>query len=295
MKLVETPLVSILINNYNYGNYVGVAIDSALNQTYPHVEVIVVDDGSTDHSKSVIQGYGERIQAIFKENGGQATAFNRGYSASKGEIICFLDSDDYYLPNKVETLVQQFNENKQCSWLIHRMDHVDNMGKPVMIEEKDEEERLLKETGDYRNLARYQRIPFILPATTALAFKRELLEKIMPVPEALRITADNYLKFASLIHAPVIVCDEVLSSQRIHGSNLYTNLNRNTTDFRKKSRNINYEIAKGLGKNEPNQLLSLRLAFGVLKSAMKDFDLSMVGKTSLLSCQLTWNRILAGK
>lgn len=294
MKLVETPLVSILINNYNYGNYVGVAIESALNQTYPHVEVIVVDDGSKDHSKSVIEGYGDKITAIFKENGGQASAFNVGFAASKGEIICFLDSDDYFLPHKVETLVKHFNLNPQCSWLIHRMDHVDNMGEPVVIEE-EEEERLLKETGDYRNLARFQRIPFILPATTALAFKRGLMEKIMPAPLPLRITADNYLKFASLIHAPVIVCDEVLSSQRIHGNNLYTNLNRNTKDFRRKSRNINYEIAKGLGEIEPNQILSLRLAFGVLKSAIIDLDLSMARKTALLGGQLTWKRIFAGK
>lgn len=286
MKLTETPLVSILINNFNYSQYVSCSIDSALHQTYPNIEVIVVDDGSTDDSKAVIEGYGNRIHAVFKENGGQASAFNAGFAASKGEIICFLDSDDYFSPHKVDTLVQALQENPNCQWLIHRMDHVDNEGQPIEIEEKEEEERLLKATGDYRQLARYKKIPFILPATTALAFKRELLEEIMPVPQDLRITADNYLKFASLIKSPVVVCDQVLSSQRIHGNNLYTNIDRSSKVFRKKSREINYAIAKALGEKDPYQLLSLRFLFGVFKSALRDMDLKMVGKAPLTSLKV---------
>ena len=65
------PLVSILINNYNYGRYLGVAIDSALAQTYGRVEVVVVDDGSTDDSREVITGFAERVVSVLKINGGQ--------------------------------------------------------------------------------------------------------------------------------------------------------------------------------------------------------------------------------
>ncbi len=74
-------LVTILINNYNYGRFLRQAIDSALDQTYTNIEVLVVDDGSTDESRSVIYSYGDRVRAVFKENGGQASTFNAGVAA----------------------------------------------------------------------------------------------------------------------------------------------------------------------------------------------------------------------
>jgi glycosyltransferase involved in cell wall biosynthesis len=70
------PLVSVIVNNYNYARFLPDAIDSALRQTYGHVEVIVVDDGSTDESRVVIASYGNRIRAVLKRNGGQGSAFN---------------------------------------------------------------------------------------------------------------------------------------------------------------------------------------------------------------------------
>ena len=78
MSLGTCPLVSIIINNYNYGNFLPIAISSALKQTYSNVEVVVVDDGSTDNSREVVAGYGDHIVPILKENGGQASAFNSG-------------------------------------------------------------------------------------------------------------------------------------------------------------------------------------------------------------------------
>jgi len=87
-------LVSIVINNYNYARYLATAIDSALAQTWHPLEVIVVDDGSTDDSWSVIEGYGERVHAISQANGGQGAAYNAGFAASRGEWVMFLDSDD---------------------------------------------------------------------------------------------------------------------------------------------------------------------------------------------------------
>ncbi len=90
------PKLSILINNYNYGRFLGEAIDSALAQTYRNIEIIVVDDGSTDNSCEIIAGYGDRIIPILKENGGQASAFNAGFAISTGEWIALLDSDDVF-------------------------------------------------------------------------------------------------------------------------------------------------------------------------------------------------------
>src|SRR6266511_2235841 len=101
----EAQPASIIVNNYNYGRFLKVAIDSALAQTYPATEVIVVDDGSTDESREIIAGYGDRIVPVLKENGGQASAFNAGFRASRGDAIVFLDADDALLPAAMEQAV----------------------------------------------------------------------------------------------------------------------------------------------------------------------------------------------
>lgn len=116
MKKTET-LVSILINNYNYGRFLPNAIDSALKQTYPNIEVVVVDDGSTDNSREVINSYIDQIIPVFKNNGGQASAINAGFAASKGEIICFLDADDIFLPDKVSEVVNMFQLDSTSDWV----------------------------------------------------------------------------------------------------------------------------------------------------------------------------------
>src|ERR687897_1735676 len=98
----KLPLASIIVDNYNSRRFLEETIDSALAQTYPNTEVIAVDDGSTDDSREIIDGYGDRIVPVFKENGGQASAFNAGFLASRGEVIFFLDGDDRFFPTTVE-------------------------------------------------------------------------------------------------------------------------------------------------------------------------------------------------
>jgi glycosyltransferase involved in cell wall biosynthesis len=93
-----TPLVSVIVGNYNYAAYVGEAIESVLAQTHPRVEVIVVDDGSTDGSRAVIERYGDRVRALFKPNAGQGSVYNAGFRMAQGELVLFLDSDDVLLP-----------------------------------------------------------------------------------------------------------------------------------------------------------------------------------------------------
>jgi len=96
------PLISVVIPNYNYGRYLGQAIDSVVSQTFDNLEIIVVDDGSTDNSIEVAKMYGKKIILIRKENGGVSSARNLGIAHSTGLFVCFLDADDYWESNKVE-------------------------------------------------------------------------------------------------------------------------------------------------------------------------------------------------
>jgi glycosyltransferase involved in cell wall biosynthesis len=113
----QVPLVSTIIPTYNRASLVSEAIDSVLAQTYPQIEVIVIDDGSTDGTLEVLKRYGNRIQVISQPNAGPAAARNRGIDAAQGEMVAFLDSDDLWLPEKLARqvkLLQQLGNVPCC-------------------------------------------------------------------------------------------------------------------------------------------------------------------------------------
>ena len=99
----DTPLVSVIIPVYNSAKYIQKAIDSVLDQTYSNYEIIVVDDGSTDETRQKLQSYQNKIRYVFQENQGSATARNTGIKLAKGDLVAFLDSDDFWsMPEKLD-------------------------------------------------------------------------------------------------------------------------------------------------------------------------------------------------
>ena len=126
--MAASPLVSIIIPAWNAERYVREAVDSALAQTHPNCEVIVVDDGSTDGTEGVLRSYRDagRIHYIRQANKGLAGARNAGIRAAAGEYVAFLDSDDIFLPEKVAKQLRALAEHPDCaacySDLIHFTD-----------------------------------------------------------------------------------------------------------------------------------------------------------------------------
>ena len=114
--VTEDHFVSVIIPNYNYAQYVGDAIESVMAQTYKDFELIVVDNGSTDNSRLVLEGYEKKyapqLKVVFQENRGQAGSRNRGIKESKGDLIAFLDADDVWMPNKLEEQVELFDDQE---------------------------------------------------------------------------------------------------------------------------------------------------------------------------------------
>lgn len=218
--------VSVIINNYNYGNFLAEAIESVLKQTYENYELIIVDDGSTDHSKEIIDEYYSNypsiVKPVYKENGGQGSAFNAGFEVATGEIIAFLDSDDYWYENKLQRAVECHLDdydivehslninNEACRWLTN----------------KDEAQKLIEEQGIYSRFGE----------TSSLSFKKSILDKVFPIPaEQLRICTETYVIYAALHFAPRIkTLNEVLTFYRVHGNNLwFNNSNRDEGHFKK--------------------------------------------------------------
>jgi glycosyltransferase involved in cell wall biosynthesis len=219
----DRPLVSIIIGNYNYGRYVGEAIDSALSQTYDRIEVIAVDDGSTDNSPEVIRSYGDRILPLFKANGGQSSAFNLGFKSAQGDIICFLDSDDIMQPHKVAELVKVFQSDAEIGWCFHPLKYINTETSELVAERYPPPPQDISTGVDFRrNLIEGAQIPVWGPATSGLSFRRSLLEKILPMPETIRISSDYYLRYTSVALTKGWVIAEPLAILRVHGDNSWT-------------------------------------------------------------------------
>ncbi len=131
---MKQPLVSIIIPVYNGSNYVREAIDSALAQTYPHKEIIVVNDGSTDGgaTEEIILSYGDRVQYVKKENGGVSSALNAGIRAMHGEYFSWLSHDDTYMPAKIETQVALLNGSSSENVIVMCANrHIDKNSAPL--------------------------------------------------------------------------------------------------------------------------------------------------------------------
>lgn len=219
-SLSQPPVISIIINNYNYGRYLAAAIDSALHQNDCTAEVIVVDDGSTDHSREVIARYGERIIPILKGNGGQASALNAGFARSSGEIILFLDADDVLLPETGRRVCAAFNANAGAAKVQYRMAIIDEAG--IRTGQLKPPRHLPLPSGDLRK--QVLSFPFDLTwmATSGNAFAARVLRQILPMPEAeYRILADFYLSHLTPLFGAVVFLDEVGAGYRVHRANHY--------------------------------------------------------------------------
>lgn len=120
--------VSVIIPNYNYGRFLQEAIDSALGQTHRPHEVIVIDDGSTDESRQILKGYGDRIRVHFQKNEGVGAARNKGAEMSTGDLLAFLDADDYWFPRKLEKQIAELNTDPEIGLVHCGLQYVDEKG-----------------------------------------------------------------------------------------------------------------------------------------------------------------------
>jgi glycosyltransferase involved in cell wall biosynthesis len=217
--MAQEPRISVIIDNYNYGSFLSEAIESALAQTYPNTEVIVVDDGSTDNSRQIITKYGDQIVAVLKDNGGQASAFNAGFLRSRGDIVVFLDADDVLLPDTAKRVAEIFQLHPHIARIQYRLAVIDHTGAPTGAVVPPTYIRM--PDGDLRrDIAELNNYAAWWPTTSGHAFTSWTLRQILPMPEPpFRLCADYYLLRASALCAPIVSLDHVGGYYRFHGSN----------------------------------------------------------------------------
>lgn len=225
--------VSIVINNYNYAQFVGEAIQSALEQTHSNTEVIVVDDGSTDASRAVIESFGSRIKALFKPNGGQGSAINAGFAMSSGEIVFFLDADDLLFKDAAQRVVEAWQPGlSKVQAPLEVMDAKGQATGELFPARPLSEGDLLKQVlrfGGYTS-----------PPTSGNAWSREFLLRALPLDEAIWKTAlDTALSCIAPLFGPVKTLHKPFGYYRLHGSNDWV---RNSVDLTRMQRGRLFDL-----------------------------------------------------
>lgn len=216
--LSEMPSVSVLITCYNYGRYVGEAIESALNQTYAVAEIIVSDDGSSDNSCEMVESYARRdarVKLVRGRHGGMAACLNGAYEASSGEILCFLDADDMFLPRKIESVVNVFRAQADAGFCVHPALLIDHRGRRRGVYPLG-----AMPVGDcVSDTFAHAGILMGLPPTTNLSLRREVAARLFPIPVEFTGYAEQAIHRLAPLMTKLCSPGDPLAEWRQHGKN----------------------------------------------------------------------------
>lgn len=216
---MRQPTVSVIISSYNYGRFIGATIESVLAQTLPAHEIIVIDDGSSDDSAAVVKSFGSRVKFIQQENQGVCAVRNKGAKMATGEILAFLDSDDIWLPRKLELQAEAFTADAEVGLVSCGLREFDVGGETICEYSNGKSGWCAREILLFRD--------FVLNTTaSAIAVRREVFERVGGFDESREIfAAEDYelcyriAKISKLHFVP-----EVLVDFRIHGKNGHLNI-----------------------------------------------------------------------
>lgn len=249
---------SVLIDTYNHERFIEKAIVSVLEQDFPATdrEIIVVDDGSTDRTPEIVRKFEPRVRLLQKSNGGQASAFNAGIPECTGEIISFLDGDDWWAAGKLLAVADALEQEAEVGLVGHGITEVYEGGRTHT--------ELLREAPRFRiaseDGARHFRMRKSFLGTSRMTFRAGTLRSIGRVPEVLTIQADEYLFTLGAVLSDALVLREAYTFYRLHGSNAFQISDGRAESMRRKQR-----VMQALGEE-----LRVRLkASGVTENVAK--------------------------
>jgi glycosyltransferase involved in cell wall biosynthesis len=209
------PLISVVIPCFNYQDYVGHAIECVLAQDYEHKELIVIDDGSSDDSASVIARYADRARVIAQPNQGHIASCNRGFAESRGELVIFLDADDLLEPDALSSVAAAWST--EFAKVQYDLKIIDAAG-------VDSGRRFCNFTGEYsavRVAETFRRTgTYRWPVTVGNAYARWFLEAVFPL--TIEASPDGFLNTIAPVYGKIATIPRVLASYRVHGKNRWS-------------------------------------------------------------------------
>ena len=244
----KNVFLSVLVDTYNHQSLIDKALRSVLDQDFPpdRFEVIVVDDGSTDRTPEIVRQFEPHVRLIRKKNGGQASAFNAGIPACSGDVIVFLDGDDWWARGKLRRVAEIFSADASLGMLGHAFVESFADGSERLIQ-TDAPARFRLDSASNADYFRLSRCYF---GTSRLALRADLARKILPVPESLVFEADEYLFTMAPALAPSQVIADPLTHYRVHAGNLFLGAAASAKGERRKAR-VLASLVEELGRNLP--------------------------------------------
>ena len=279
-------LVSVLIDTYNHERFIEPAIVSALEQDFPESEreIIVVDDGSTDGTPEIVKKFEPRVRLLRKENAGQASAFNAGIPECKGEIVAFLDGDDWWAPGKLQAVANAFDSEPSIGLIGHGITEV--------FPDGGQHVQLLKEVhrfcADSETGARAFRLRKSFLGTSRMTIRGAVLRQIGRVPEALTIQADEYLFTLAAFSADVLILREALTFYRLHGGNAFQVADGNTQTLRRKQK-----VLEALAESIAAKLEGQKVKASVARIAVEAIETEAELIRLSLDAGLPWETVRA--
>jgi glycosyltransferase involved in cell wall biosynthesis len=246
--------VTVIIPTYNYARFVNQAVDSALEQTLAPVEVIVVDDGSTDNTIDVLAGYGSRIRVLRQQNRGVAAARNAGAAIAQGNLLAFLDADDVWLPRKLEHQTERFLVEPEVGLVHCAEERFDSHGAVV-------ERRLDGLEGWLAPTMLLFRPRVILGGGSGVMIEREVFREVGGFDERLTTSADWDLYYRVAYRRKVGFVSEVLLRYRLHSSNMHAN-------FHSMEHDMLLAFEKAFQDAPPESTTSRRQCYGNLHTVL---------------------------
>jgi hypothetical protein len=227
------PLVSALIDTYNQGRYIEQAILSVLDQGFSpsELEIVVVDDGSTDETSSTVEKFAPRVRYLRKSNGGQASAFNLGIPQLRGAIVSFLDADDWWASGKLRAVLNAFEENPSVAAIGHGYFEVHGGAVPDVLIVPEHPCKLDLTNQEAARVAAVGR-PFL--TTSRLSVRRETLDRILPIPNELIFSADYPIMNSVLALGGALILDQPLGFYRLHSDNHFAFDSQDLTKLRRR-------------------------------------------------------------
>ncbi|MGI9506739.1 MAG: glycosyltransferase family 2 protein, partial [Geminicoccaceae bacterium] len=265
--------LSIVVSSYNYGRYLRTAVDSALAQACDHLQVIVVDDGSTDDSIDIIKSYGDRIESLFQENQGQIKSCTAGLKRCRHDIVIFLDSDDRLEPFAAREIIALWTPSTvKVQYALQAIDREGHLVNTIFPKYPHG----LTPATIRAELFRAGVYP--ATTTTGTAFARKFLEQVMPIPDDYDCDIDDALNVASPLYGDVQTLRRTLGQYRVHERNTSAHseltaerFERYVQDSRERARyladhctHLGFDLADDVIENDL-ALWESRLATAVLK------------------------------
>jgi glycosyltransferase involved in cell wall biosynthesis len=212
--------VTALIDTCNHERFIEEAIVSVLEQDFASsdMEILVVDDGSTDSTPEIVKKFAPQVRYLRKENGGQASAFNLGIPEGRGEIIAFLDGDDWWEKIKLTEVMTTFEKNPWVGAIGHGIIQHDSAAGTASALSAE-----FPGSFDIRSLkgARTFRDYMCFLGTSRVSVRHGVLDRVLPIPEALVVEADEFMSAMSIAHSSAVLLPGCLTHYRLHDQNQY--------------------------------------------------------------------------